>query len=227
MENDQPPQKSPFPHSDGVRQHLHTGLIQQGLQVVRDLLEYKRSQSGFGEITEEFHSLFSHFVTAGLGKRCVRFVFDGDDGPELGPNWLTISLDLVERRAREAGQVVLELDSDYFDAVLCSGLGRISRPESLILELRRILKRSGQIWIQSPLCGPYLPDRDSNRLEYWRLTPDGLRILLESFDEILCSVYLPEGNALRTCSFFYGLKPAETSGQFPLPILAHMAPPGT
>lgn len=184
------------------------GLVHRGLAAVSDVLDYLRFRSKFRDTTDEFRCLLRHFISNGAGRRCLRLVFDDDREAEIGPNWLTLSLNDIERGAREAGRVVLALERESFDAVFCIGIGRISRPESLVAELKRVLRKSGEIWVHTPLCGPYRPPRD-HEIEYWRYTPDGLRVLLESFDEIFASVYLPEGNSMRPCSFFYGLKPAD------------------
>ncbi|NEV62843.1 methyltransferase domain-containing protein [Thiorhodococcus minor] len=187
------------------------GAVHRGLAAVQDVIEYFKFRSRFRDTTEEFRCLLRHFVDKGANRRCLRLVFDDDRQPEIGSNWLTLSLDGVEREAREAGRVTLSLDDNSFDAVFCIGIGRVSRPDSLVAEVRRVLRRSGEVWVHTPLCGPYAPPSQPHHAEYMRYTPDGLRILFESFDEIFASIYLPEGNSLRPCSFFYGLKPAELS----------------
>jgi hypothetical protein len=133
--------------------------------------------------------------------------FNSDANRNLGSNWFDVGLRHVEEQTKLAGKVSIDVEDEYFDAVLCTGLGRVSQPASLIAEARRVLKQAGQIWVEVPLCGPYLPGEQQTDTEYWRFTPDGLRVLLESFDEIMCSAYLPSGSALRSCSFFYGLRP--------------------
>lgn len=185
------------------------GVVHRGLAAVQDVLEYLKFRSRFRDTTEEFRCLLRHFIAKGANRRCLRLVFDDDRQPELGSNWLTLSLDGVEREAREAGRVTLSLDDKSFDAVFCIGIGRVSRPGSLVAEIRRVMRRSGELWVHTPLCGPYAPPSQPGDAEYMRYTPDGLRILFESFDEIFASIYLPEGNSLRPCSFFYGIKPAD------------------
>lgn len=179
-----------------------------GLQVWLDLLDYRRARVGLADAAEEYRSLFRRFVAASIGGRCLRLLVAGEPEEALGPNWVDLPLAEVERQTWESGRVSLDLAGDYFDAVLCADLGRVSRPGELAAELRRVLKRAGQLWIQAPLNAPYYPISDPGLAEYWRVTPEGLRVLLGGFDEILCAVCPRAGSALRTYSFFYGLKPA-------------------
>ncbi|MCF7984043.1 MAG: methyltransferase domain-containing protein [Thiohalocapsa sp.] len=175
---------------------------------IRDLMAYRRARIRYLEATHEFHSLFNRFIAASRDGRCLRLAFDGDEVAGFGDNWAGLSLDQVEQRAQAEGRVAIDLEDQYFDAVFCDGLDRVSSPNSLLAELRRVLKDSGQLWIQVPLNAPCSPISGDARTEYWRMTPDGLRALLAGFDEILCSIYAPGNGALCTASFFYGLKPA-------------------
>jgi hypothetical protein len=187
----------------------HSGLRRGGLRAIVDLFEYLRAKATFGNGIEEFDSLFKRFIAASVGRRCLRLRFDADDEADLGVQWLRVSLDQVEESLKEGGPVSIEVEEDYCDAVFVTGLERVSRPASLIAECRRKLKRGGQIWVQTPLSGPYLRSSERSQTEYWRFTPEGLQILLQDFDEILCSLYLPRGSALRSWSYYYGIKPAQ------------------
>jgi SAM-dependent methyltransferase len=175
--------------------------------MLQDLLEYMRAKAQSGDSIDEFFRLFRLFLSGSLGGNCLRLVFSGDDEPELGPNWATLDLSQIEDQATTQGAVSIDLADDYFDAVLVSGLERVSRLAPLIAELRRVLRPSGQIWVQVPLCTPFRMENRAEYREYWRLTPEGLRVLFEAFDEIFCSVYNPGGSSLRAFSFYYGMKP--------------------
>jgi SAM-dependent methyltransferase len=193
-------------------------LLFGGLRMLKDLLAYRRAKSELAAASEECRGLFGRFLAANALGPCLRLVFDAGRadrvGPRLGPNWVTLDLASVERESREPSSLTIDLEDEYFDAVLLSGLERVSRAGRLVAELRRVLKRGGQIWVEAPLNAPYRPAGRSTPAEYWRIAPDGLRLLMEGFDEILCSVFLPGDSALRSCSFFYGLKPA-TDGADP------------
>ena len=155
---------------------------------------------------EEFHDLFRHFVSATMGRRCLGLTFEGDDNVSMGANWVTVDLSEVERQARKSGITSLDAQNGYFDAVLCSGLERVSQPGPLIAEIKRVLDRCGELWIQVPLSAPSRPHEQLNQAGYWRFTPDRLRMLLPGFDEILCAVYQPSGVKSQSFSIFYGLR---------------------
>lgn len=201
------------PHTTGKRSMFDikgpdglAGLVHEKLQFIQDFLAYRNAKKGAGDCREEFHSLFRRFVAATFGQRCLRLVFDDDGTSDLGSNWVTVDLKDLQRRSIGGGELTIDLEDGYFDAVLCTGLDRISHPKQLISEVKRLLVPCGQVWAQVPLCGPYVCAPEPEQVEYWRMTPEGLKILFEDFDEILCSLYLPRGNALRSFSFYYGLK---------------------
>jgi len=184
--------------------------MHEPLQLLNDFRDYQRAkaqQGPKGDAVEEFYRLFKKFLAATLGRKCLRLLFDADAEQSLGPNWVTLDLISVERKAGEIGAVSIDLADQHFDAVLCTGLERVSHPAGLIDEARRVLKHTGQIWVQVPLNSPYRRMANRDKAEYWRITPEGLRVLMKNFDEIFCTVFLPNGSALRNTSFFYGLKP--------------------
>ncbi len=51
--------------------------------------------------------------------------------------------------------MLLDLEDEFFDLVMCTDLGRVSHPFSLIQELWRILKPGGKIWCQVALTDRY------------------------------------------------------------------------
>ena len=185
------------------------------LRTIEDIFDYKRAKAHLGDTVEEFDRLFRRFLAGSVGRRCLRLLFNPETEIELGPNWATLNLAPIEVLAKEGGPVSIDLEDEYFDTVLLTGLGQISRPQLLIAEVRRVLRRAGQIWVQVPLCAPYCAPKEEAPREYWRITPPGLRVLMEGFDEILCSVYLPCGSPFREYSFFYGLKPPIEAGDSP------------
>lgn len=183
------------------------GLIGRNHQMLKDLVAYHRANWLCGDAGDELRALFQRFLARGFVGGGLHLLSDRDSEVELGPNWTTTPLDSIEQVAQEAGTASLRFAAESFDVVLCNGLNRISRPASLVSEIRRVLRAGGQVWAQIPLNSPYRSDRDGTAAEYWRITPDGLRVLFERFDEIMCSAYLPQGSVLHNCSFFYGLKP--------------------
>jgi hypothetical protein len=213
----QPPQRRVDQHRAAPRNIIQQcgqiGLLQAKRQILRDFFDYRSAKAQFTGAMEEPHVLFKRFLAATADRKCLRLSFDADAEPEFGPNWVTVELSTVDCRAKKAGSVSIDHEDGYFESVLCTNLDRMSRPESLITEVKRILRPAGQIWVEASLNAPYFDAMNLAQTEYWRITPHGLRILLENFDEILCSIYLPGGSALRTCSFFYGLKRWDEPGE--------------
>jgi hypothetical protein len=145
--------------------------LRELIRDLADLVQYRRERAMYRETTDEVESLFKRFVFESEGRRCLCLAFEGDELPVPAQSWPTLSLDQVERRARAEGRVAIDLEDRYFDAVLCLGLGYVWRPSSLLAELRRVLKDSGQLWIQVPLSAPYSSIVAERRTEYWRMTP--------------------------------------------------------
>ncbi|MBN7795265.1 methyltransferase domain-containing protein [Parahaliea mediterranea] len=151
--------------------------------------------------------LLERFLTEHETHTGLRLQFNPLSDPVFAEHWVNVDLSVVERKAREAGSISLDFEDDCFDLVLCTGLDQISRPNSLAKELRRVLKRRGQLWAQAPLSRPDMPDDTSGQPRYWYFTPRGFQILFEDFDEIICSIYQTSAGDSRCDSFFYGIKP--------------------
>jgi len=192
------------------------GLFDANLRLLRDFLAYLNARSKVRGGTEEFQILFRRFLVATEGRRCLRLINGAGSEPSLGANWVTVDLHKLEQTSQESGFTSLDLSSGCFDSVLCTGLESVSQPRALIGEMLRVLRTNGQVWVQVPLMAPYCPPSEGAVSEYWRITPDGLRVLLRDFDEILCSVYSPGWNSIRSCSFYYGLKGEEEPEQVSL-----------
>ena len=197
--------------SDAFTHSAYFSSVWKSFQNLRDFRDYQRTKAQLGSEVEEFYSLFKKFLAATVDRKCLRMLFDTDAEQPLGPNWVTLDLASVERKAGEIGAVSIDLADQHFDTVLCTGLERVSHPTGLIAEARRVLKHTGQIWVQAPLNSPYRPMAERDKAEYWRITPEGLRVLMKNFEEIFCTVFLPNDSSLRNTSFYYGLKPPEES----------------
>ena len=150
--------------------------------------------------------LFSRFLSG--TEKGLQLQFEPSAPLSFGRNWLAIDPETIERGASESCKVSLELEDGYFDKVLCTGLDRVARPASLIMEMRRVLKRGGQIWVQAPLNSAYSPEADDPPYPvYWQFTPRGFQVLLQRFDEIMCSACPTDTLTPQQDSFFYGVKP--------------------
>ena len=100
-------------------------------------------------------------------------------GHEFGSNWVSIDKyddrDFIDRHDDVEN---LEFPDATFDAAVCwSVLEHVPHPDRAVAELYRVLKPGGEIWVQLPFLFPY---HESPR-DYWRVTPDGLRLWMTWF----------------------------------------------
>jgi ubiquinone/menaquinone biosynthesis C-methylase UbiE len=67
-----------------------------------------------------------------------------------------------------------------FEFIACKAiLEHIPYPEQAISEFWRLLKPGGEVWIEVPMNQPYHPIPQ----DYWRVTPEGMRIWMQKFEE--------------------------------------------
>ncbi|MDG6997815.1 MAG: class I SAM-dependent methyltransferase, partial [Nitrososphaerota archaeon] len=97
----------------------------------------------------------------------------------------------------------LKFDNNKFDIVVCNAiLEHLEYPNKAILELQRVLKSGGLIWIEVPFNQPYHPSPS----DYFRVTPVGLRVWMKDFEEIESGFFKISRSEIYTRIFFYGRK---------------------
>jgi SAM-dependent methyltransferase len=95
----------------------------------------------------------------------------------------------------------LHFGNDTFDAVACDAvLEHVPRPWLAIAELNRVLKPGGAIWVSVPMTYPY----HEGPKDYWRVTPDALRIWMADFVEVRCGIHYWSRSSLVCATHFYG-----------------------
>lgn len=169
------------------------------------LIQYHRASKKLGNMAESRNKLFNSFITTSSDKMCLQIGVKDSVGSKYGPNW--VSVDKYDTRDfidHNYDILNLDFDNESFEAVACiSILEHIAQPELAIKELYRVLKPGGQIWIQVPF---QFPHHEAPK-DYWRVTPDGLRLWMHEFREIECANFLWSRSALATGTYFYGTKP--------------------
>jgi len=113
-------------------------------------------------------------LDAGAGEHTYASMFDHTD-------YESADFEQVDKPYRKATYtcdlVDIPVDSDRYDAVLCSQvLEHIPEPLRVLTELRRVLKPGGQLWLTAPL----FYEEHEKPYDFFRYTQFGLRHLLEA-----------------------------------------------
>jgi SAM-dependent methyltransferase len=160
----------------------------------------RRVRSERGERDERF----KRFLVAAEGKQGLQIGVKENAGRKFGPNWTSVDLyDTREFIDYNYDVQDLKFDDEMFDAAVCwSILEHVPYPQKAISELLRVLKPGGQIWVQLPFLYPY-----HDRTDYWRASPDGLRVWMAQFEEVASGCDFYTRTKLVAASYFHGIKP--------------------
>lgn len=170
------------------------------VELYRQFSSRVRSERGRRE------ALFQEFLSSCCdGKKGLQIGVKESDGQKFGPNWTSVDLydtrDFIDYNYDVQD---MQFDDQSFDAVVCwSILEHVPYPHKAIAELTRVLKPGGHIWVQLPFLFPYHDAKD-----YWRVTPDGLRVWMEDFDEVASGCDFFARTSLVAASYFHGVKRA-------------------
>jgi SAM-dependent methyltransferase len=158
-----------------------------------------------GNLAKERNELFNKLIAENTKKKCLQIGVKEDIGAKFGSNWVSVDqFDMRDFIDFHYDIHDLKFVDSEFDVVVCiSILEHIPYPEKAIKELHRVLRPGGEIWVQLPFHFPY----HEAPKDYWRASPDGLRIWMKDFNEILCGSFLFTRTSLVTSTFFYGTKP--------------------
>ena len=149
---------------------------------------------------------FTEFLSVSnqSGKRCLQIGVKDVAGQKNGPNW--VSVDKYDKRDFiDFNYDIHDLpfEDASFDAAHCSSiLEHIPEPAVALRQLYRVLKPSGLIWVQLPFNYPY----HEGPHDYWRVSPDGLRIWMRDFREISCGIFFFTRSSLASSTYFYGAR---------------------
>lgn len=168
------------------------------------IIAYKRASSLIKSKPKERDQLFENFIASCNGKKCLQIGVKKNIGKKFGPHWVSVDkYDMHTFIDYNYDIHDLKFENDSFEAVVCwSILEHIPYPEKAVGELYRVLKPGGKIWVQLPFLFPY----HEAPKDYWRVTPDGLRIWMENFNEIRCGCDFYGGTSLVSATYFYGVK---------------------
>jgi SAM-dependent methyltransferase len=138
------------------------------------------------------------------GNKCLQISVKDEIGKKWGPNWISVDkFDMGPLIDRHDDIHDLKFADNTFDYISCAAvLANVERPWVAIAELRRVLKIGGKIWVNAPMTFPY---HEAPR-DYWRASPDGLRIWMEGFEEIACGIDYYARSSLAATTYYFGRK---------------------
>lgn len=177
----------------------------------RYLKSYRCALRDMGNAAEERARLFAELVAESAGKDCLQIGVM--HGAKYAPHWVAADLydtsPLIDFRYDVHD---LKFPDGSFDVAVCDAvLEHVQWPQKAVDELFRVLRPGGRIWVSLPWLQPFheMPK------DYWRATPDGLRIWMAAFEEIRCAHYAIGDSALYTATFYCGRKPGGPKGEAP------------
>lgn len=168
----------------------------------RYIKSFRYALNDLGDAGEKRKTLFDELVANSKGKNCMQVGVM--NGAKYGDHWIAVDLyddsDLIDYRYDIHD---LKFDDNTFDAIVCVDvLEHVPYPQKAVDEMYRVLKPGGYIWVELPWVQPFheMPK------DYWRASPEGLRVWMAAFDEVCCAHYALYKSALNTGVFFYGRK---------------------
>lgn len=170
-------------------------------------IRYSSASRKMGNLVKKRDVAFRELIEESRNKKCLQIGVKDDIGAKYRKHWTSVDrFDMRDFIDYHYDINDLKFDDEEFDVVVCvSILEHIPYPQNAIKELYRVLKPGGVIWVQVPFNYPY----HESPKDFWRVSPDGLRIWMNCFDEILCGSFLFCRTSLVTATFFYGKKPAK------------------
>lgn len=164
--------------------------------------QYYRSSASIK--SKERDRLFADFLSQTSGP-CLQVAVKDEVGKKFGDNWISVDkyvhTSVIDRHDDIED---LQFPDNHFNAVVCwSVLEHVPAPERAIAEMRRVLKPGGLIWVQLPFLFPYHADPH----DFWRVTPAGLRLWMQEFEEVACACDYWAKTPIVAATFFWGRKP--------------------
>lgn len=152
---------------------------------------YQQATQQLGNRKELREKLFQDMIRRSYGYSSMQV---GVREAKYAPHWISVDLyDTSYLIDYNYDINDLKFPSDTFDFVACLAvLEHIPTPQQAIAEMCRVLKPGGEIWVEVPFNQPYhLAPKD-----YWRVTPDGLRIWMQNFTELNVGLFSLDNNPI-------------------------------
>ncbi len=177
------------------------GRIYQYVSKYFPILRYYRVAMRLDDKARRRKELIRELIAESMGKECMQI---GVRKAKLAPHWIGVDLyddsDYIDYNYDVQD---LKFEDEKFDIVVCNAvLEHVEDPIKAIGELHRVLKKGGLIWVEAPFNHQY----HGSPNDFWRVTPDGIRIWMKDFTEIESGFYSIRRSAIYTSVFFYGRK---------------------
>lgn len=174
------------------------------------VVKYRRASEGLVRTSSSIPNsqsptqLFEDFVQRNRSNTCLQIGVKEHIGQKFGSNWVSVDkYDYREFIDFNYDVHDLEFEDESFDAIVCwSILEHIPYPQQALAELHRVLRPNGEIWVQLPFLYPY----HEAPKDYWRVTPDGLRVWMSEFTEQYCGCEFWDRTALVSATYYLGTK---------------------
>lgn len=163
---------------------------------------YSRAARRLGDASRSRRELFAQLIEGSAGLDCLQI---GVRGSKFAPHWVSVDLhDRSDQIDHHYDILDLRFPNGSFDIAVCNAvLEHVEDPTGAIEELSRVLRPGGRIWVEVPFNQPYHASPD----DFWRTTPEGLRIWMAEFGEIASGFFRIYRCSIFTGVFFYGTKP--------------------
>jgi SAM-dependent methyltransferase len=162
---------------------------------------YQRAMTKLGNHNVDRQRLFNEMVARSIGQPSMQI---GVREAKYAPHWVSVDLydpsPLIDYHYDIHD---LKFEDASFNFVACLAvLEHVQHPQKAISELHRVLKPAGEVWVEVPFNQPY----HASPQDYWRVSPDGLRIWMADFDEIAVGLFAPQGSPIYNGIYFHGKK---------------------
>lgn len=172
------------------------------LTAIQIYLLYSRAAQAMGYQNEMRRIEFKKLVNSLEGKDCLQV---GVRKQKVRNSWVSIDLfDTAPYIDFNYDVQDMQFEDESFDFIYCPAiLEHVPYPHKAVAEFLRVLRPGGLVWVEIPFNQPYHP----NPQDYWRVSPQGMSVLMEDFEEVLSGVGSDENNILFNFIFFLGRKP--------------------
>lgn len=183
-----------------VKRLLRTVFPNQ-YNALRYWLKYRQATRLLGNHISERELLFDAMVQRSEGRPAMQV---GVRGQKYAPHWVSVDLyDPSPLIDYHYDIMDLPFEDHYFEFIACKAvLEHIPYPQRAIAEMHRVLKPNGEIWIEVPFNQPY----HEAPKDYWRVSPDGMRIWMDQFEERAIGLFSPYHSIIYNGIFYHGVK---------------------